>query len=85
MHLLQTLQTDQLPIFPPLRHKLLMPPTLHHSPLVKHVNHVRPLYRAQSVRDRNGGASLCSGIESRLDNGFGFTVQRGRGFVKKED
>lgn len=85
MHLPQTLQTNQLPIFPPLGHKLLMPPTLHHSSLVEHVNYIRALYRAQPVRDRDGGASLCGGIEGRLDNGFGFAVQRGGSFIKKED
>jgi hypothetical protein len=62
-----------------------MPPLLHHPPLIKHVNNIRVLNRTQTVRNRNSRATLRREVERGLYNTLGCRVERGSGFVKKQD
>ena len=54
-------------------------------PLVKHVNHVGFLDRAEAVRDGDGGSALGGSIESSLDDLLGLGVEGRGGFVEEED
>lgn len=85
MHLPQTLQTDQLPILALPCDQVFMPAALDHLALIKHINYIRALNRTESVRDGNCGPPLCGGVQGGLHHGFGFAVERGGGFIKKED
>ena len=83
--LLQTLQTNQLPIPPALHHQLMMRPTLHHNPLINHIDHIRLLDRTQPMRHRDRGSALRRRIQRRLHDLLALGVQRGGRFVEEED
>ena len=58
MHLRQALQVDQLKVLPSCMQQLRMRPMLDDLALVKDIDHIRLLDRAETVRDRDGGPPL---------------------------
>lgn len=85
MHPLQTLQIHQLKVLPPLMQQLAMRPTLRDPALIKHVDHIRLLDRAQPMRHRDRRSALRCGIKGGLDNLFGFRVEGRGGLVEEKD
>jgi hypothetical protein len=79
------LQSRKFPVHSFLAHQLVMPSLLHNLPLVKHIDHVGLLDRAQAVRNSNGGAALRGRVERVLHHAFRGRVKSRRGFVEEPE
>jgi hypothetical protein len=62
-----------------------MCPTLHHHALINHIDDVRFLDRAKSVRNSDGRASPRRGIQRGLDDLLRLGVEGAGGFVEEEN
>jgi hypothetical protein len=60
-------------------------PHLDNLALVKDIDDVRVLDRAETMCNGDCCAAFGSGVESDLDHALGCRVERRRGFVKEED
>jgi len=80
----QTLQIHQLGILPPNLQQLPMRPMLHHPALIKYIDHIRLLDRAQAMRHRDRRASLRRRVQGCLHHFFRLAIEGGCGFVKEE-
>jgi hypothetical protein len=62
-----------------------MRPTFHHHALINHIDDIRLLDRAKSVRNSNRCPPPRRGIQRGLDDLLGLGVQGAGGFVEEED
>jgi hypothetical protein len=69
------LQFRQLKVNSLLSYQFVMSALLYDLALIKDVYHVSVLNRTQTMRNRDGGAPLCCGIEGSLYNAFRCRVE----------
>jgi hypothetical protein len=78
-----SLQIGQFEINTPARHQVVVATILHDLALVKHVDDISVLDRAEAMCNSNRRASLGSRVECILDNAFRGRVECRGGFVEQ--
>lgn len=63
----------------------MMRPALDDPALIKHVDHIGLLDRAESMRDGDRRAATSSGVQRSLDHFLRFRVESRGGFVEEKD
>lgn len=85
MRLAQALQVDQLVVAALVAQELGVRATLDDLALVKHVDDVGLLDRAETVGHSNGGPTTSGGVQGGLNNLFRLGVQGRGGLVQQQD
>jgi hypothetical protein len=62
-----------------------MRPRLHNLPLIKHINHIRPLDGTQPMRHSNSRPALSRRIQRSLHHLLRLRVQRRRSFIEEQN
>jgi hypothetical protein len=78
-----SLQIGQFEINTPARHQVVVATVLHDLALVKHVDDISVLDRAEAMCNSNRRAPLGSRVEGILDNAFRGRVECRGGFVEQ--
>lgn len=81
MSLPETLKINHFKITASLARQFMVVTALDDLALIEHVDDIRLLDRAQSMRDGDRGAASCGCIQRRLHDFFGLRIQRRCGFV----